>query len=103
MKYDLREALAAVSHEIWIHWMEYLMPKALKGAYDPETLARWQRQMATPYPELSEKEKESDRHQADKIMEAVKNLSGWRFCQFTVRKAEPQVFPPEYYEDIEDD
>ena len=34
----------------------------------------WQRQMNTKYGELSEKEKESDRHQADKIIKMLKEI-----------------------------
>jgi hypothetical protein len=32
---------------------------------------RWKRQMETPYSDLSEKEKDSDREQADKVLEAL--------------------------------
>lgn len=73
MSDELREALSDVSHEIWSHWMRYLFttldttPEC--GAVIPhERLSRWHRQMHTPYNELTEAEKDSDREQADKIL-----------------------------------
>jgi hypothetical protein len=33
-----------------------------------DKVARWQRQIETPYAELTDKEKDSDRDQADKIL-----------------------------------
>ncbi|MBP9687822.1 hypothetical protein KBD68_04150 [Candidatus Woesebacteria bacterium] len=69
----LRERIASVQHAIWAHWMKYLftcgtfnedgtwtMPK--------EKVDRWKKQMDTSYDDLSEAEKERDRHQADKIL-----------------------------------
>lgn len=75
-KVSLREALAAESHKIWASWMEYLFKvcpinengEAVISAYSVE---RWHRQIATPYSELSEKEKDSDREQADKILKVI--------------------------------
>lgn len=80
---DLREALADISHEIWAHWTKYqfsilagdhgdcgLEPSAL--IIPADKVARWTRQMNTPYSELTEKEKESDRHQADKILAVLR-------------------------------
>ena len=78
---ELREALAAYAHESWSGWMEYLFTKCrtslhsfLTGPRSETTIIhqdqvlRWKRQMQTPYADLSEKEKESDREQADKIL-----------------------------------
>lgn len=70
---SLREYLAAIQHEIWINWMKYLfsvcMPKE-DGSYTipAEKVKHWKRQINTPYQNLTEKEKESDREQADKIL-----------------------------------
>lgn len=79
MSIELREQIAAVQHEIWSHWMRYLFSRTeasdsagsciYGGAIIPNTLVlRWQRQMETPYAELTDKERESDRHQADKVI-----------------------------------
>jgi hypothetical protein len=82
----LREALAAYAHEAWSGWMRYLFSKcdthtprnAVGMLLDvPVTtiprwaVERWERQMNTPYADLPEEEKESDRAQADKILDIV--------------------------------
>lgn len=74
--YGMREATADVQHQIWAHWMNYVFsicPQQEDGSViiPAEKVERWKRQMDTPYKELSEKEKESDRHQADKVLEAL--------------------------------
>ncbi|HXG65305.1 MAG TPA: hypothetical protein VNO70_09360 [Blastocatellia bacterium] len=70
---EIREAIAAAQHEIWSHWMRHLFTC---GEFDEagnfilprEVAQHWQRQMRTPYQKLSEREKDSDREQADKIL-----------------------------------
>ena len=84
---NLREALAALCHEQWSGWMKYLFTdchgysqwednKAAcerEGAHiRPDQAIRWCRQIVTSYAELSEEEKESDRKEADKIIELLK-------------------------------
>jgi len=79
----IREKLADYAHEAWSGWMKHLFNKskimysrdyqsdALNpgGVLIPDALVkRWQRQMTTPYSELSEEEKDSDRKEADKIL-----------------------------------
>lgn len=65
------EELAAYAHEAWAGWMRYLFSKCLKesdGVKIPQALVdRWTRQMQTPYAELPENEKESDRVEALKM------------------------------------
>lgn len=60
---DLREQLAALEHEQWAHWTRYMLDNLT-----PENMARWRQQVETPYGELSEAEKESDRRWADKVL-----------------------------------
>jgi hypothetical protein len=56
------EALAALEHDQWNNVLKYLQSKGLDPkVFNPSDWARWMRQMQTPYAELSEKEKESDR------------------------------------------
>jgi hypothetical protein len=68
-----REPLADVQHEIWSHWMRYLFTRGYElpgGGYalHASDVERWRRQMTTSYPDLSEREKDSDREQADKVL-----------------------------------
>ena len=78
----MREELAALMHEIWGHWMKYLFSQCWHnfggtGEKDGsvtipvQSVERWMRQMRTPYDELSEKEKDSDREQADKVLALI--------------------------------
>lgn len=77
----LRENLAAYAHESWSGWMKYLFNK---GMFEPHytngkfeqvwimptwAIERWQRQMNTPYADLPDHEKESDRLEADRMIE----------------------------------
>lgn len=82
---NLRESLAKYAHQAWAGWMEYLFAKSIyhegcikcnsdKGEYIIPRWAveRWKRQMNTPYEELSEEEKQSDREEADRMIEIMK-------------------------------
>lgn len=69
---ELVEQLAAIEHERWADWQRWVHAKAGpdpthsgKGALLllPEDVERWQRQISTPYAELSEREKQADRDQ----------------------------------------
>lgn len=68
-----REELAELAHGQWSGWMEYLFSKC-KGRQDgpmiiPQwAVERWSRQLRTPYADLPEEEKESDRTEADKYL-----------------------------------
>lgn len=73
----MRERLAALAHAQWSDWMEYLFSKCQMNedgtAIIPAwAVERWQRQMNIPYSELPEDEKESDRAEADKMLEVLK-------------------------------
>ena len=84
---NLREKLAELSHEIWSRWMEYLFSKCenvpAKDIYMtsdnwpvfiiPDSLVkRWNEQIYTKYKDLTEKEKDTDREQADKILKVLR-------------------------------
>ncbi len=78
----LREALAEYAHTAWSGWMRYMFNNC-GGEVDSKLLStgaaiipqwaveRWQRQMNTPYANLPESEKESDRADADKMLEIL--------------------------------
>jgi len=70
---ELIEELADVQHAIWAHWMRYMFTCGQFGAdgtwHMPAFKAeRWKRQMATNYADLTEREKDSDREQARKVI-----------------------------------
>jgi len=64
------ERLAALAHEQWSGWMQWMIPKVTHPDPDERQrwLDRWTRQMHTSYEELSEQEKESDRSEARKVL-----------------------------------
>lgn len=66
------EALADYTHDVWSHWMKYFLNRFPVYSLDMDTklvllyipkkdIQRWTNQMNTPYKDLTEKEKESDR------------------------------------------
>ena len=72
---EIREKLAALEHEQWAHWTAYMLEKLFpqlfdgsQAVYPSEDVKRWMVQIKTPYAELSEKEKDSDRVWADKVL-----------------------------------
>jgi hypothetical protein len=74
----LIERLAAVEHARWAGWMDYLfglceMHADGSATIPSELVERWQRQVRTPYAELSEREKESDRAVVLKTLHVLNN------------------------------
>jgi len=65
--------IAKIQHEIWAHWMTYLLDNCVQNEDGSVTIpadkvARWKRQINTEYAELSEEEQKSDIEQALKII-----------------------------------
>lgn len=72
----LVEALAALAHEMWSGWTAWMMQKWDEAHDSGEPFqARWRRQMATPYAELPEPEKESDRREARRILAVIDRMA----------------------------
>jgi len=76
MKELTKELIAKVQHDIWSHWMKYMFSQGTVNedgtwTMPKEKLQRWERQMNTEYNDLTEKEKDSDREQADKIIKVL--------------------------------
>ena len=84
---DVRERLADYAHEAWSGWMRYMFtigtllndkwmspePGQQAKLLLPEwAVERWRRQMNTPYAELPESEKASDRDEADAILTIIR-------------------------------
>ena len=57
------ERLAALEHEQWAAWTSYMLANL-----DAAHIEGWERQIQTPYADLSEKEKDSDREWVEKIL-----------------------------------
>ena len=60
------EGAANIQHQVWSHWMAFqfgICERLDDGrlVIPAEKVERWTRQMQTPYTELSEDERESDR------------------------------------------
>ena len=70
---EVREALAAESHEAWSGWMGYLFDKSVRNPDGsvtiPKDLAdRWNRLSVTLYDRLTDVEKASDLAEADRYI-----------------------------------
>lgn len=80
---EIRESLADIQHEIWAHWMNYQFSKCIENEDGSLTIpanlvVRWRGQADTFYDQLTELEKDSDREQADKILDVLSDaLSGY--------------------------
>ena len=82
---ELFEKLAAIEHERWADWQRYLhgrcSPVFNSNADDTGQLViskkdveHWVRQIDTPYADLSEKEKQSDRDQVNRYWQLITEL-----------------------------
>jgi hypothetical protein len=72
----MREKIAAAQHAIWAHWMNYLFSVSIRNddgsvTIPADKVERWERQARTLYAALSDREQESDRHQADKVLKVL--------------------------------
>lgn len=75
---DLLERLSSLEHARWARWQAYMHSK---GSILPdgslkiprELVEHWQRQIDTPYEDLSEREKESDREQVREYLGIIKD------------------------------
>jgi hypothetical protein len=70
------ERLAEIEHERWAHWQKYVHDQCERredgSMVIPAGLAaRWQAQIETPYADLSEQEKDSDREQVQRYLPTI--------------------------------
>lgn len=77
---NVREQLADYAHVAWSGWMKYLFGKSICNSDGTVTIPkwaadRWSRQCNTDYEDLPEGEKESDRHEADRILAITKETN----------------------------
>jgi hypothetical protein len=78
---ELIEQLADKEHAGWAHWMSYLFSRCNRNEHGelviPDVLVwHWQRQIDTPYADLPEREKQSDRDEVAKILPIIEKYSG---------------------------
>ena len=71
------EILAKIEHNRWAHWQLYLHGKCTKKRngdliIPSDLVSRWERQINTPYIKLIEDEKESDREEAKRVLQELK-------------------------------
>ncbi len=67
-KIQVFEELADLEHRQWAHWTKYMLEHMT-----PENIEKWKKQIDTPYFELSEKEKFSDRRWAKEVINLLDN------------------------------
>lgn len=84
---ELREKLAAIEHERWAQWQAWCHSQGreewvemdgkpeLMLCIPMEIVSRWNRQIETPYAELSDKEKASDMEQVDRYWPLVSSYA----------------------------
>lgn len=99
-KEELREKLAAIEHERWADWQKW-MHKVLRDAHDPspeygDIMERWDRQIETPYSELSDKEKASDMEQVDRYWHLIEEYVAFRESALLSRVREEVIGEDEY-------
>ena len=79
-KEDLVDTIADFMHMQWSHWQKHVHSQMIKEnvgekwyymTLSEEQHKYWERQMNTPYSELTEKEKDSDREWAIKLLELL--------------------------------
>lgn len=70
------DTLSDIEHDRWSHWQKYMHAQGERQAdgsllLPPDLVAQWDRQINTPFAELSDDEKNSDREQVRKYLPAV--------------------------------
>jgi hypothetical protein len=82
MTNNLKEIVANLVHKIWARWMIYLFEQCYinkKGDYCIPLgfVSRWKKQINTPYKDLSEPEKESDRRIAKEYINLINTRNNY--------------------------
>jgi len=70
------DRLAAVEHDRWAHWQQYLHDQCERRddgslVIPADLVSRWEEQIRTPYGELSLEEQGSDREQVRRYLPTV--------------------------------
>ena len=72
----LLEELAAIEHERWAHWQRFMHEQGERQpdgslVLPAELVAKWDRLIETPYAQLTDNERESDREQVRRYLPIV--------------------------------
>lgn len=70
---DILDQLAAIEHERWAHWQQYVHSHSHRRedgslTIPPELVARWERLIATKYADLTDEERKSDLDQVQRYL-----------------------------------
>lgn len=70
------DRLAAIEHERWAHWQQYLHSQCVRQSdgslvIPAELVVRWEEQIRTPYEQLTPEEQASDREQVRHYLPTV--------------------------------
>lgn len=77
---EIVEQLADIEHQRWADWQKYVHSKLETSEnknylrLENTWIERWEKQISTPYNELTEKEKESDREQVRRYWHIIEQL-----------------------------
>ena len=69
LRHVLEEDLASLEHVQWSSWFDYMV-----DAWSLRNVVKWMKKSTTPYSELTEQEKESDREWARKVIDVVERV-----------------------------
>ena len=103
---ELRETLAAIEHERWAAWQSWMHGRCERDGdgsllIPAELVARWERQIATPYADLSEAEQRGGREQVDRywplIAETARKAAAWDALRERVAEARARFPGPVVY------
>lgn len=91
------EELADIEHERWADWQSHCHGKGEKQSdgsilLPAKVVSRWERQINTPYEDLSEIDKEKDREQVRKYLPSLKGVKISAVAEFvSILRAERVV------------
>ncbi|WP_261330019.1 hypothetical protein [Rhizobium leguminosarum] len=76
---ELVEELAAIEHQRWAHWQQYMHSEAARQpdgslVIPADLVERWERQLKTSYDQLPDDERKSDREQVMKYLPLIQRF-----------------------------
>lgn len=80
----LLESLADLEHKRWSKWQEYVHSKCIKNSdgsltIPKESVTLWENEIITPYENLTETQKESDRKEIRLFLSLIKSYLNEKF------------------------